>query len=253
VLRDTLVWEIVALPSRLLTPYMRELGGVWGQLELIATVLFGASALALLVLAWRARARSALTPMLRGLLAFVAVLFVTTTGFAVWTWDRVPLQYFTPLAWALPVCLAVCIERAWESRAARAFAWGLGAASLLMGLALVAGKSREDMRGAVAAARELGAEAQAASGKAPIYTALLAQPPHFENLLPYRAYAGDLAPMEPAELPQAGDDGFERPVIVLRRVVPLGRKEWLPITSGRVLKRELRIDRYLTAYWYAAE
>jgi uncharacterized membrane protein len=57
VLRDTLVWEIVALPSRLLTPYMRELGGVWGQLELIATVLFGASALALLVLAWRARAQ----------------------------------------------------------------------------------------------------------------------------------------------------------------------------------------------------
>jgi hypothetical protein len=40
-------------------------------------------------------------------------------------------------------------------------------------------------------------------------------------------------------------------LIVLRRVVPLGRKEWLPIATGRKQMREVKIDRYLTAYWFA--
>jgi len=252
-LRPTLVLELIALPSRLVTPYMRELGGAWGMLELAASASFGLFALALLALAWRARRREPLAATLRGLIVFALVLFVVTAGFAVWTWDRVPLQYFTPLAWCLPLLLAACIERSWSHASARWLAWGLGAASLLMGVALVGGKSREDMRGAVAAARSLGAQARAASGQEPLYTALLTQPPQFENVLPYRAYGRDLQPLEPQNLPRPGESGFERPVIVLRRVVPLGRQEWLPITQGRKLVRETRIDRYLNVYWYAAE
>lgn len=252
-LRPALIMELCALPLRLVTPYMRELGGAWGMLELAASASFGLLALFLLALLWRARSREPLAPVLRGLLVFTIVLFVATTGFAVWTWDRLPLQYFTPLAWCLPLLLGACIERAWSLPAGRWLAFGLGAASLVMGVALVGGKSREDMRGAVAAVRSLGEQARAASGQDPLYTALLTQPPQFENALPYRAYGRDLAPLEPKSLPRPGERGFERPVIVLRRVVPLGRKEWLPITQGRKLVRELRIDRYLSVYWYAPE
>jgi hypothetical protein len=118
-----------------------------------------------------------------------------------------------------------------------------------MAVALCGGKSREDMRSAIAAVRELGAELAA---KQPIYTALLTQPPSFPNTLPYREYAPDLAPVEPTQLPTPGSSDFARPVIVLRRVVALGRKEWLPITTGRTKMREIAIDRYLTVYAFEA-
>lgn len=252
-LRPTLVYELLALPTRLVNPYMRELGAPWDLLAIVSSACFGLCALGLVALAWRARRGVPPAPALRGLMLFALVLFLVTTAFAVWTWDRVPLQYFTAMAWSLPLLLAACIERAWSVRAGRLLAYGMGAASLVMGLSLVGGKSREDMRGAVAAVRLLGAEAQAASGADPLYTALLAQPSQFENVLPYRAYARDVAPLEPDRLPHPGERGFDRPVIVLRRVVPLRDEAWLPITTGRKLVREVRVDRYLSAYWYAAE
>jgi uncharacterized membrane protein len=243
-----LVNELVSLPSRLVTPYLRELGGAWGVLALASTAVFALATCVLVTLAWRGRASRAASPVLRGLAIFAVAQFVLTTAFAVWTWDRVPLQYYTPMAWTLPLLVAACIDRA---AGARATACVLGAASLLMGIALVGGKSREDMRGGIAAVRTLASEAQTASGLDPVYSALLAQPPQFANILPYRAYARELTALEPERVPRPGESDFERPLIVLRRVVPLGDEAWLPITSGRKLVREIKVDRYLTAYWFA--
>jgi hypothetical protein len=252
-LRPALVRELVSLPSRLVTPYMRELGGPWGSLMLLAGGVFALAAAALLLLAWRDRARAASSPVLRGLAVFALAQFTLTTSFAVYTWDRAPLQYYAAMAWCLPLLLAACWERVESAGARRVLAFALGTASLVMAVALVGGKSREDMRGAVAAVRTLASEARAQSGLEPVYTALLAQPPQFEHRLPYRAYAPDLTALEPADVPRPGQDDFARPLMVLRRVVPLGRKEWLPITGGRRLVREIAVDRYLTAYWYAPQ
>jgi len=248
-LRPTLVKELLALPSRLVTPYMRELGGLWGILALVSAAAFALTALALIVLAWRGRKNREASPVLRGVLIFAAAQFVITTAFAVWTWDRVPLQYYTPMAWTIPLLLAACIDRAGHTRI---LAIALGATCFLMGIALVGGKSREDMRGAIAAVRKAGAEIEKSGGK-PVYTALLTQPPQFEHTLPYRAYARDLEPVAPDRVPRPGEADFARPLIVLRRVMPMGNEDWLPITTGRTIASEVKIDRYLTVYVFTPQ
>ena len=249
-LRMTLVKELVALPTRLISPFTRELGSPWWIVMLVSSLLFALAALAVLVFAWRGRRSREAAPVLRGLMIFAVAQFVITSVFSVWTWDRVPLQYYTPMAWVIPLLLAACIDRAANLRPVLI---ALGLASFLMGVALVGGKSREDMRGGIAAVRTLAAEARTKSGLEPIYSALLAQPQQFENTLPYRAYARDLKPVEPDHIPQAGDSGFQRPLIVLCRNIAEKDKAMLSMSATRTKVREIKIDRYLTAYWFAPQ
>lgn len=248
-LRPALVWELLSLPSRLIVPYARELGGAWVWIEIAGAVLFGFAAAAAALFAWkrlRERDVPSPSPVLRGLVIFAVVVFVLTTAFAVYSWDRAPLQYYTPMAWAIPLVVAAWVDRAGRMRE---LGVALIVAVLALAIGLCGGKSREDVRAAVAAARKLGAEF---ASERPIYTGLLAQPSLFPNTLPYLAYAPDLAAVEPIALPQTGSPDFARPVIVVRRVVALGRKEWLPITNGREQVREIEIDRYLTVYLFRA-
>ena len=286
-LRAVLVKELFALPARLFAPYGRELGGAWGLVELGATAAFFLLVLLAVGLAWRARRATATSatatgatttgamtpgatlgdapsPLLRGLWIFALTQFLVTTGVSWYTWDRVPLQYYTPMAWALCVLVAAVVERAGGRAGARpgehagrtraSLPWlapTLGAAALVMGIALVAGRSREDMRGGIAAVRELAAAAREQTGRDPVFTAVLAQPTQFPHTLPYRAYGRDLSAREPADVPRPGEEDFARPVIVLRRNVPFSDAAWRPITEGRERVREIAIDRYLTAYWFA--
>ncbi|HUR29506.1 MAG TPA: hypothetical protein VM509_15055 [Planctomycetota bacterium] len=240
-----LVNELVSLPARLVTPYLRELGGAWGILALVSAAAFAVLAVTFGVLASRTRPRAAASPVLRGLAIFALAQFLVTTAFAVYTWDRVPLQYYTPMAWTIPLLLAWCIERAGDRRW---LSMALAGVTLAMGVALVGGKSREDMRGGIAAVRELAASARAETSLEPLYSAVLAQPPQFSDTLPYRAYARDLAPLEPDRVPRAGEKDFERPLIVLCRNVGLKDEALSSITANRHLVRTLTVDRYLTAY-----
>lgn len=250
-LRPTLVKELLALPARVVAPFMGELGGNWKALEVVSCIAFAIAALAIAVLGWRNSKLRPPEPALRGLAIFAAVQFVITTIFAVWTWDRVPLQYYTPMAWTIPVLLAAAWDRIEAAPARRGLGVALAVSSLLMGIGLVGGRSREDMRAGIAAVRAMAEEARAVTGREPIFTALLAQPPQFAHTLPYRAYAADLAALEPAAVPGPSDQGFDRPVIVLRRAIGMGHEKWAPITSGRAQIRSVSIDRYLTVYWFS--
>ena len=119
-----------------------------------------------------------------------------------------------------------------------------------MGIGLVGGKSREDMRGGIAAVRAFADEARSASGLEPVFSAVLAQPPQFEHTLPYLAYAPELKAIEPQDVARPGSAEFERPLIVLRRNLALNHALWSPITTGRKQVRKQIVDRYLTDYWF---
>jgi hypothetical protein len=240
-----LVNELLALPARIVTPYLRELGGAWGMLALVSFAVFALAAVTSVVSAWRRRASAAPSSALRGLALFALAQFLVTTAFAVYAWDRVPLQYYTPMAWTIPVLLAWCLE---QTAHRRWLAPTLGVASLALAVAFVGGKSREDMRGGIAAVRVLALAARTETALEPITTAVLAQPPQFSSLLPYRAYAADLSPLEPGRVPREGEAEFERPVIVLCRNVGLKHAAQRPITENRRLVSELEVDRYLIAY-----
>ena len=245
-----LVNELVALPSRLVTPFLRELGPGWAALEIVASGSFALVLCALFFQAWRGRRARPAEPVLRGLWSFAFVQFLITTLFAVWTWDRVPLQYYTPMAWAIPLLVAATLDRVGEARAAKWFSYALALLSLLMGIGLVGGKSREDMRGGIAAVRAFADEARIASGLEPVFSAVLAQPPQFEHTLPYLAYAPELKAIEPQDVARPGSAEFERPLIVLRRNLALNHALWSPITTGRKQVRKQIVDRYLTVYWF---
>ncbi len=245
-----LVNELLALPSRIVTPYMRELGSGWAILEQVASGAFALTLCALFFQAWRGRRTRPAEALLRGVWIFALAQFLITTIFALWTWDRVPLQYYTPMAWVIALLIAACLDRVADARDAKLFSFALAMTSLLMGIGLVGGKSREDMRGGIAAVRALADEARGTSKLECVFTAVLAQPPQFEHTLPYRAYAPDLKALEPQDVPRLGAADFDRPLIVLRRNLPLNHPAWAPITTGRKQLRERIVDRYLTAYWF---
>lgn len=252
-LRPVLVREVAALPLRLVVPVMGFLGGAWAWLARAGTLLvFGGLALGACEYAVRRVQRSAprMPWPLVASAVYAAIAFVLISALSLWSWDRVPLQYYAGVAWVLPMVAAELVlapRAAWLRRAAVA---ATCAGSLVAGAALAGGSSREEVRGAVACARELGEQAaREAPGAPPIYTALLAQPGEvFANLLPYRAYARDLPAVEPADLPRPGDPGFERPVVVVRRVLPIDHPKWSPILTGRTISEQVRIDRYMTVY-----
>jgi len=242
-LRPQLVKEVLALPLRVFVPYVGALGGVWAVLSTIGSAaLFGAIGWGALVRLREGPRITASAPVLRGLHVFLLTDFVVVTGLSIYTWDRVPLQYYAGLAWLLPVTATSFLLR-------RSFLAPIAVgAALLLGIAQAGGSCTEDMRGAVGVARQLGAELER-QGEEPLYSALLSQPEVFDHGIPYRAYGRDLEVREPAELPHPGDADFERPVICLRRgEIPFGSAAWAPYTEGRRLLREVPVDAYLTVF-----
>jgi hypothetical protein len=244
-LRPALVKEVLALPVRVLVPYMGALGEGWATLARAgALAFFGALGLgAVLRLAQRGRIGAHAFP-LRGLALYALACFLVVTALSIWTWDRVPLQYYAPLAWLLPLFLAELLGPI-EGPAARA-ARGLAlAGALALGVAQAGGSCTEDVRRAVAEARALGGELESA-GRSPIYTSLLSQPESFSQTLAYRAYAPDLAVEEPDRVPALDP---ARPVVLLRRgFFGPGHPAWDELLAGRRVAREIDVDAYLTVF-----
>ncbi|HVS11771.1 MAG TPA: hypothetical protein VMS76_18020 [Planctomycetota bacterium] len=248
-LRSVLVKEVVSLPARLAVPFMGALGSPWSHLARAGAALFFAAALAtcaLWVIQRRRGQAQPLSPQLRGAILFAGIAFVLVTAASIYSWDRVPLQYYAILTWAIPLALAALCASLRSGAVRKALALSLAGSGLALGVAQAGGREPEDMRGAVQAAREIGQSIRAGEGIEPVYTALLAQPDVFENVLPYRAYGPELGAVEPASLPQAGDPGFERPVVLVLRQVPRSRESWRPVLSGRRVEREVEIDWYLS-------
>lgn len=241
-LRPVLLKEFAVLPLRLFAPFIGALGGAWALVVKLSGALFAVGCV-LGLFSSREAGRTALgRPVLRALAIFALTHFVVIAAISWWTWDRLPLQYFTPVVWTLPVllCAAFDIER----RGLRGAALLVCVAALGLGIGQAGGRGVEDMRGAVAGARTIGAQLDS-----PLYTALMSQPSLFEHVLPYRAYGADLDFREPTALPTPGDADFARPVIVLRRgQIRVGDPPWKPLLEGRRVLEERRIDAYLTLF-----
>lgn len=247
-LRPTLVKEVLALPVRLFVPYLGALGGAWAWLARAGAVLFF---VALGLGAWlrfaQRRELGPTGPLLRGLALFAGVCFVVVTALSIWTWDRVPLQYYAPLAWLLPLFAAEALAPI-EGALARATRRAALAGAMLLGVAQAGGSCTEDMRRAVAVALEVGHEAEAfePTGQGPAYTALLSQPANFDHGLPYLAYAPGVQPVEPDDVAALDP---RRPLVVLRRGgLGPNHPAWRPLLDGRHVASERKIDAYLGVY-----
>ncbi len=208
--------ELLEAPVRSLIPAIDSLGTPWSGLALGAGFVFAlVTACAAIVWCWRrGRGEIARTPpLVFASLVFGAVLGALILAFSVWGWHRIHVRYLTPAAVFWPVLFGEWFGALPAGRPRRWMIGLLAAATLALGIAEAGGASREDVRGVVAAARRLGAGAQSA----PIYTALLRQPPRFEHVTPYLAYAEDLGAIEPAAVPARGEPGFDRPLVVITR------------------------------------
>ena len=256
VFRDALRDELTQLPMRLLEPVISSLGKPWSTIARAATALFGLAALVAAFLWWRPvrsgsgpeGARVPLSSLWRAAAIYGLAVFVMTTGFSWYTWDRVPLQYYAGMAWVIPLVLAEPCAAALSRPVGRLAVSAVLASTLAMGIALAGGKSRAHVRGGVELLCKWGAELEA-RGERPLYSARLAQPGAvFKDCIPYRAYAPELECVEPGEVPRPGDPDFDRPLLIFRRVLPLNRIKWEPIREGRTIVREQRIDWYIWAY-----
>jgi uncharacterized membrane protein len=241
-LRPALVKEALALPVRLVAPFLGTLGGPWSWLARAGLALFLFALIGALVNF--VRRRKDVTPLpasIRALLWFAAIDFIVVFALSFFRWDRLPLQYFAPIAWIVPLGVAVLVER-WPERSRSTLIALFGASSLAMGIGQAGGRSMEDMRSAVSTACDIGAGLED-----PIFTALMSQPDLFEHTLPYRAYApSSLERVEPELVPPPGQPGFERPLVVLQRGTILDdHPGWAPLRAGRRLVRRERVDLYL--------
>ncbi|MFM7296616.1 MAG: hypothetical protein ACKO4Q_05255 [Planctomycetota bacterium] len=244
VLRRALVLEGLALPTRLFAPFLGALGGGWALLAKLGAAVFFLVVGGGLVAAWRGRASA--TPLgapVRALGLAALCCFTLVFALSFYRWDRLPLQYFAPVAWALPVAVAVLAER-WPERSRAQFAGLVALSALALGIAQAGGRNMEDMRGAVAAARELGST----RGEA-LFTGLMVQPSLFSHTLAYDAYGRELPRVEPDSVPRRGEPGFERPVVLLRRGrIPLTDARWARLLEGRSISTERKIDDYLAVF-----
>ncbi len=248
-LRRALVMEFAQLPVRLFVPYSGALGSPWSWIAALAWPPFLAIGVcvSMLRLVWRGPVRSGAAPVARGLTIYAITYFVVVTAASYWTWDRFPLQYYAPIAWLLPLLVALGAD-ALETRTLRTIVVTvLGVGACVLGIAQAGGASTENMRGAVEVARAEGAKLEK-----PLYTALLSQPSLFEHTLPFKAYGRDLGAVEPETVPNQDASGFERPVVILLRNIRYSGaleeqdERWLPLIAGRHIARELEVDPYLT-------
>jgi hypothetical protein len=243
-LRPQLVKEVLALPLRLFVPFIGALGGPWARCAQVGAALFFGSLAVGLGQRLRLGRSIGSTFLMRSLAAFAGIAFLVITALSIWTWDRVPLQYYAPLAWLLPFFAAEVLAPL-PGSAGRGLRSAALAGALVLGVAQAGGSCTEDMRRAVATARAVGGSLGAAS-REPIYTALLSQPAAFEHKLPYLAYAPDLAAVEPEEACAA--DPARPLVVVCRGAIGLDHPAWEPLLRGRRVEQALPIDDYLTVY-----
>ncbi len=248
--RTALLKEVRDLPLRLFVPYMGSLGQPWASVARGGAVLLFGGVLASAVAWIRARLAGRIepaSPTRRACALYAVSAYVLLSAATLFFWDRAPLQYYTLLAWTVPVCVAA-LPFAARGRARTALVAAIAAGSLVTGVATAAGASREDMRGAVRTARELAA---AQAPDRPLFTALLAQPGDiFANRLPYSAYGQDLEFVEPADVPRPGEVGFDRPLLVIRRLLTLEHPKWQPILDGREMVEKQYLDRTMTVYLF---
>lgn len=260
--RQTLQMELLVLPLRLVMPYIGWLGEGWSRAAgLVVGPFFGLLGLALGLHLWRARrepqARLLANPVARGLIVFALAALLLVTAFSWYSWDRVPLQYYVLMAWVLPLLFGNWLA-APSSAAVRG---GLACATIVCGLALgvtlAGGRSRESVRDGVAVLREWGRECELRDpgpNSLPLYTARMSQPAEvFDEILPFLAYAPDLDAVEPEDLPGPGEAGFERPVLVYRRVLSMDHPSWQPILAGRRVVRHARLDNFITVYEFGPD
>jgi hypothetical protein len=244
-LRRVLVMEFLALPTRLFVPYLGALGGAWQWIAKLGAFVFFGSVVCGVVSWWfnRRAVASAASAPLRALAIFAAVDFVLVTGLSIYTWDRMPLQYYAPIAWALPL-LVVQLAPAFDDARRAKFVRAIAGSALALGIAQAGGQCSEDMRAAVATAREAGQTLEQ-----PLYSALLSQPSLFEQVLPYRAYGRDLEFAEPEQIAVFDQLAPPRPLVVIRRgTIPLSDADWKPLLAGRKPTREIKVDSYLTVF-----
>ncbi|MCK6446146.1 MAG: glycosyltransferase family 39 protein [Planctomycetes bacterium] len=257
--RPQLLREVRDLPIRLVEPYMGSLKGPWATLAVVGFGAFVLVVLALVWSAWRARrerlasGESSTDPLFVAVVIFALVQFAAITVLSIKSWDRVPLQYYIGMSWALPFVLAAWLASVRAERVRRALGVALVTTMLAMSVALAGGESREPYREAVAKAREWGTSLAAAFPEhPPVYTSVLAQPSGvFDHKLPYLAYGADLGAVEPEDVPSATHGDFQRPVIVIRRALALEHPKWAPITTGRKLVREERLHDRVWVYVFA--
>jgi hypothetical protein len=213
--------DLVQAPLKSLVPQIRALGEAWTLLAWLGTVLLLAGFGGAGILWLRRAARRDLPRADRSVamaVAFAVLALGVVCGMSIWSWARVSVRYLWIAAWLWPLvaCELIAAIRSPRMR-------GAAAGLLLVGAGLAAighagGRTREDVRTAVAYARQLGADfARQDPSRPPLYTALLSQPPRFEHGIPYLAYGAGLDWVEPKDVPQPGQPGFDRPLIVVTR------------------------------------
>jgi len=242
-LRPADLLKAATMPLRTHVPMVSALGRpLSGPAQVAARSFFALALLGLgFLLVGLARGRS--PPGGRKLWAVIAaggVTYLACSALCLTMWRGFPGQYYIIGAWALPLLGAALVDSVPGSRVRSMFAGALVLASLATGICHVLGESRENIRGAVGTAIELGHPIGA------IYTAVLWQPTWYPHALPFDVYAPEVEPVEPTEVPPA-ENGERRPVVVITRHVSLSGKmgmpeKWVSIRKGRRVTNSVWID-----------
>ncbi|MFN0006587.1 MAG: hypothetical protein ACKVXR_01665 [Planctomycetota bacterium] len=242
-LRPADLLKAATMPLRTHVPMISTLGRPVSGPAQLAAVSFFALALAGVGFLLFGLARGRSPPGGRKLWAVIAaggLTYLACIVLCLSLWKGFPAQYFTIGAWVLPLLGAALVDSIAWPRVRSIFAGALVLASLASGSCHVLGQSRENMRGAVGTAIELGRPVGA------IYTAVLWQPTWYPHALPFEFYAPEVERFEPTQVPPAGD-GEKRPVVVITRHVSLSGKmgmpeEWKSIRKGRRVTKTVWID-----------
>ncbi len=211
------IWrEALEGPLKTLVPMVNSLGRPWSILALVGCVGLALAVVSLVAARWaerRSAGRGRASPSTVSACTFAVILFLLTIALSILGWQRVHVRYLATASWVWPIVFADALGRLRGSRWFRPIAGTFIGVLLALGVAHAGGNSRENVRAAVEVARAVGG---AASGDA-IYTALLRQPLRFENVTPYWAYAKDISPVEPRDLPLPTTPEGRRPVVVITR------------------------------------
>jgi hypothetical protein len=253
-LRPSDLLKAATMPLRTQVPMVSTLGRpVSAVAELAAEVFFGLALVGFgFLLSGIARGRA--PPGGRRLWAVIAAAggtYLVCTAMCLALWRGFPGQYYVIGAWVLPLLGGALVDSVEVPKFRSIFAAALLVASLATGVCHVLGKPRENMRGAVGTAVEVGRPIGA------IYTAVLWQPTWYPHALPYQIYAPDVPSCEPSEVPPA-ENGEKRPVVVITRQVSLTGEmsmpmEWMSIRKGRRVSQNLWIDQGIRVVVYEAE